>query len=380
MHKLPNNLRRGWHCMLRAVICFSAVGLWGCSAVPKCQTALSHNYATSQSLSALVHELEQEHQAGTFDGVVTVVQGNSLRLQTAYGCADRQLGIPNSATSIFDMGSIAKTFTAAAVLQLVASNQLKLSDTIADYYPLAPALLKPITVQQLLGHSSGLANFHNESDFEAMNKQQAEARILAMPLIAKPGEKVAYSNAGYTLLAGIIEKVSQQSFTAYIRDHLLTPLQLRNTGFYRENQFATHKLAHGYGGDDEGKTTYEKELTWALIGAGGMVTSTEDLLIWAKALQTGAIFPAGTPNLAFARANERWLLGSLATTVIHGEAIIQMGGSTDYGYTALLQFAPKRDLIIVLLLNAHGSKYQNATHHQLSRQHILPFLAVEPRL
>ncbi len=364
--------------MLRAMICFAAAGFWGCSAIPKCQTAISHNYTISQDLSMLDDSLEQEHQAGTFAGVVTVVQGNTSLLLTAYGCADRQRGIQNSAASIFDMGSIAKTFTAAAVLQLVASNQLKLSDTIADYYPLAPAALKPITIQQLLGHSSGLANFHNESDFEAMNKQQAEARILAMPLIAKPGEKVAYSNAGYTLLAGIIEKVSKQSFTSYIRDNLLTPLQLRNTGFYQENQFATNKLAHGYGGDDEGKTTYEKELTWALIGAGGMVTSTDDLLIWAKALQKGKIFPAGTSNLVFTKANDRWLLGSPATTVIHDEAIIQMGGSTDYGYTALLQFVPKRDLIIVLLLNSHGTKYKNATHHQLSRHHILPFLSAEP--
>lgn len=57
-----------------------------------------------------------------------------------------------------------------------------------------------------------------------------------------------------------------------------------------------------------------------------------------------------------------------------GESIIQMGGSTDYGYTALIQFFPNRDLLIVLLLNAHDSKYKNATHHQLSGEHILPVL------
>ena len=59
---------------------------------------------------------------------------------------------------------------------------------------------------------------------------------------------------------------------------------------------------------------------------------------------------------------------------VNGEPIIQMGGSTDYGHTALFQFVPNRDLLIVLLLNAHDSKYKNATHHRLSRNHILPIL------
>ena len=89
------------------------------------------------------------------------------------------------------------------------------------------------------------------------------------------------------------------------------------------------------------------------------------------------MFPAGASNLAFSKANARWLLGSLAQVEISGESIIQMGGSTDYGYTALIQFVPNRNLLIVLLLNAHDNKYKNATHHRLSRNHILPILLGE---
>jgi len=82
----------------------------------------------------------------------------------------------------------------------------------------------------------------------------------------------------------------------------------------------------------------------------------------------------GAENLALTEANERWLLGSLAQIEINGEAVIQMGGGTDYGYTALIQFVPNQELLVVLLLNAHNSKYSNATHHRLSRNHILPIL------
>src|SRR5690606_24658523 len=203
---------------------------------------------------------------------------------------------------------------------------------------------------------------------------QAESRILAMPLIAKPGEKIAYSNAAYTLLAAIVEKASGQPFQEYIRNNLLTQLGLSHTGFYQDTRISARKLAHGYRGDDQGSTTFEKGLTWALVGSGGMVTSIDDLVNWFTALKNGTIFPDGTPNLVFTEANERWLLGSFAQVDINGESIIQMGGSTDYGYTALIQFVPSRDLLIVLLLNAHDRKYGNATHHRLSRNHILPIL------
>jgi hypothetical protein len=105
-----------------------------------------------------------------------------------------------------------------------------------------------------------------------------------------------------------------------------------------------------------------------------MVSSIDDLSVWFTALRSGAIFPANAPNLVLKEANKRWMLGSLALRDINGEFVIQMGGSTDYGFTALIQFVPKQDLTIVLLLNAYASKYGSATHHYLSRKHMLPIL------
>ncbi len=360
--------------MYPTIIFLIAIALSGCGSVPKCQTVTPIIQSDNKVIFELANELRREHLAGTFDGVVVVAEGDTVLLKSAYGCANKEDSITNTAAAIFDMGSIAKTFTAAAVLQLAHNDKLKLSDTIADYYPTAPDALKPITIQQLLGHNSGLDNFHNDSDFELMDKTQAEGRILTMPLIAKPGEKIAYSNAGFTLLAAIVEKVSKQPFQVYIHDNLLIPLNLSHTGFYQDSRISVRSLTRGYGGDDQGSTTFEKGLTWALIGAGGMVTSIDDLVAWSKALKKGAIFAAEASNLVFTEANDRWLLGSFARTLIDDDSIIQMGGSTDYGYTALIQFVPNRDLLIVLLLNSHGSKYGNAAHHRLSRNHILPIL------
>lgn len=363
--------------MYRMTIFLCVLALSGCSGVPDCRNVSTIIQLDDGAIISLADELQREHMAGTFDGLVLVAEGNTVLFSSAYGCADREGAVKNSAAAISDMGSIAKTFTAAAVLQLSQDERLQLSDTVGDFYPTAPGEVKPLTIAQLLGHSSGLDNFHNDSDFEVMNKAQAESRILSMPLTSEPGEKIAYSNAAYTLLAAIVEKTSGQSFQEYIHANLLVPLNLSSTGFYQDTRVSEGSMARGYGGDDQGSTTFEKGLTWALVGAGGMVTSIDDLASWSAALKDGAIFPADTPNLAFTEANERWLLGSLAQVEIGGESIIQMGGSTDYGYTALIQFVPNRDLLIVLLLNAHDSKYKNATHHRLSRNHILPILLGE---
>lgn len=363
--------------MYRLTTFLLVLALSGCSGSPDYRNVSSIIQLDNRVITSLADELQQEQMAGTFDGLVLVAEGNTVLFKSAYGYADRKGSVKNSAAAIFDIGSIAKTFTAAAVLQLVQNQNLQLSDTIGYFYPTAPDEVKSITIMQLLGHASGLDNFHNDSDFELMDKTQAESRILAMPLIATPGERIAYSNAGYTLLAAIVETVSEQPFLDYVHDNLLTPLKLINTGFYQDQRVSSTHLARGYGGNDQGRTTFEKGLSWALIGAGGMVASIDDLAIWSAALENGTIFPAGSPNSIFAKANERWLLGSLAQVEISGEYIVQMGGSTDYGYTALLQFVPNRNLLIVLLLNAHDSKYKNATHHRLSRNHILPILLSE---
>ena len=363
--------------MYRMGIFSIVLALSGCSGVPDCRNVSSIIQLDNEVTTRLADELRRVHMAGTFDGLVLVADDKTVLFESAYGCADREGSVKNSASAISDMGSIAKTFTAAAVLQLAQNEKLQLSDTIGDFYPTASDEIKPITITQLLGHSSGLDNFHNESDFELMDKAQAESRILSMPLIAKPGEKIAYSNAAYTLLAAIVEKASDQSFQEYVHDNLLTPLNLSNTGFYQDTRIPVSNMVRGYGGDEQGSTTFEKGVTWALIGAGGMVTSIDDLFAWSVALKDGTIFPAEMPNSVFTEANERWLLGSLAQINVSGESIIQMGGSTDYGYTALIQFVPNRDLLIVLLLNAHDSKYKNATHHRLSRNHILPILLGE---
>ena len=160
--------------MNRLAIFIFALALSSCSAGSGHRNVSSIVQSDKASMASLAYELQQEHKAGTFDGLVLVAQGDVALFKSAYGYADREDSVRNSSAAIFDMGSIAKTFTAAAVLQLALKEKLQLSETIGDFYPTASDEIKPITITQLLGHSSGLDNFHNESDFELIkiNKTQ----------------------------------------------------------------------------------------------------------------------------------------------------------------------------------------------------------------
>jgi CubicO group peptidase (beta-lactamase class C family) len=359
---------------LLAVILF----IGGCITQNQTSVHQAPDILKLESLDDIRHELSKElsreFNDGTFQGSIMIQSKGRMLLSESYGWADKKQSIENSFDAISDIGSIAKTFTAAAILQLVASKELTLNTTLQSIFRTVPEDKKSITIEQLLSHTSGMDNFHNDSDFDVMSKEQALDKILSMSLIASPGQKIAYSNAAYTLLAAIIEEISHQSFQAYIKANLLAPLSLGKTGFYGDERLAKMSLAKGYGGIDNGHTTFEKQLTWALIGAGGMVASTSDMWKWKEALYQGRILPKGSKNLAFLTVNKKWKLGNIRYFDSWGAQIFYIGGSTDYGYTAAILHLPDYDVDIIVVLNAYGDKYEQSTHQMLNKNHILPIL------
>ncbi len=107
----------------------------GCSSSPNVSSVTAITQSNSVVVTDLMHELEREHIAGTFDGMVLVVHERETLLEAAFGFADRQQMRKNDADVVYDMGSIAKTFTAAAVLQLAANNKIELTQTLVEFYP-----------------------------------------------------------------------------------------------------------------------------------------------------------------------------------------------------------------------------------------------------
>nr|WP_269468710.1 serine hydrolase domain-containing protein [Alteromonas sp. ASW11-130] len=347
-----------------------------------CSTVLAEKHLNSSSdikssqdlLNKLSNELHRLHRKENFDGTIIISSGEEELFRHSYGFSDRVTGLKNTPETVTDIGSISKTFTAAAILTLVSQGKLELETTIADIFPDSPIDKKGLTIRSLLSHSSGLDNFHNETDFDLMSKDEAIEKIFSLRLLGEQNKTIAYSNAAYTLLAAIVEEASKTSFQTYIYKNLLKPLKLNHTGFYGDDYISDAIVAKGYGGRDSGKTTFEKGLTWALVGQGGMVSSADDLSIWFNAILDGRLFPDSQDNLMLHKANAQWFLGNIRHFSSWGTSSYYAGGSTDFGYTALVQYLPDLQVSIVILLNSYIDKYGNASHQKLSKEHIFPIL------
>lgn len=335
---------------------------------------LSESIPRQNLVKALSDELSHLHNQSRFDGTIMLLSGDQKIFNHSYGFANRTEKIKSTDDTVSDIGSIAKTFTAAAIIKLVSEGKLTLETKVADIFPDSPSDKKELTIKSLLSHSSGIDNFHNQTDFDVMNKEEAIEKIFALSILGKQGETIKYSNAAYTLLAAIVEKVTQMSFQAYVHKNLIEPLKLNNTGFYGDEKINYSNIAKGYDGSDDGQTTFKKGLTWALVGQGGMVSSANDLATWFNAILTGNL-PLSTPeNLMLQRANSKWMLGNIRHFSSWGTLSYYAGGSTDFGYTALVQYLPDLDFSIIILLNSYVDKYENGSHQKLSKEHILPIL------
>ena len=295
---------------------------------------------------------------GRFSGAILVAQHGRVVFARGYGQANKELNVPNTRETKFDLGSLSKQFTAAAILKLESQGKLSVNDLIARYLPDYP---KPqgerITIHHLLTHTSGIPSLGqrggiseppNRSD--PVSLEELIALFKDHPLQFNPGEKYRYNNSGYILLAAIIEKASGQTYDAYLKRNLFDPAGMSDTG-----RQPVSKVATGYLG-------YAPEFTkaafvhpsWA-IGAGGIYSTVNDLFKWNIALDAGKVLsPEQTErffkaHVSRGRPGRNYAYGWFIDEV-HGERAINHGGTTEGFVSAYYRF-PERGLLIVVLSN-----------------------------
>jgi CubicO group peptidase (beta-lactamase class C family) len=238
-------------------------------------------------------------EAKGFAGAVLLRQNGKTLLRKGYGFADRDRRVKTSADMIFDIGSITKSITAVAILKLQADGKLKVSDPITRFLEKVPADKKSITVEHLLRHTASLPDSLGE-DEDVVGKEWLVKQALASRLRAQPGKRPLYSNVGYSLLAAIIEKVSGQSYEAYVQKNVLKPAGLAKTG-YTAPDWSKQRLVCGFkDGKPWGsvKDYYGKdEPSWHLVGNGGMLSCVDDLDAWFSALLGYKIVPRPLADL-----------------------------------------------------------------------------------
>lgn len=247
----------------------------------------------SENLDAIITD-------NKFRGTVYVKIGNALEYIGTNGFSDKDRHTKNSTDTCFRIASLTKQFTAVAVMQLVEEGKLSLDDTIDKYFP-SYKYGKKIAVKNLLTMTAGIKDYinkdgdtntyaYNESQIEfkvsaensaKKNKKAVMDWILDQELNFEPDEKYMYSNSAYFLLGDIIEQVSETSYEKYIKENILKPSGMMNTGFE-----GTDKLAVGY------QDIYDN--AWTLYpgvgySATSLISNVPDLLKWVDALCTNKL-------------------------------------------------------------------------------------------
>ncbi len=290
--------------------------------------------------------------AGRFSGTILAARGGRILLCKGYGMANYELDVPNAPQIKFRLGSITKQFTSLAILKLEEQGQLKVTDSLKTYFPDYPQGEK-ITIHHLLTHTSGIPDMTGMPDYpKTMALPSAPLKTIErfknLPLEFTPGEKFAYSNSGYILLGAIIEKVTGRSYEEYLRETILKPLGMDDTG-YDHHEIVLKNRASGYEfpGDVMSNVPYiDMSIPHA---AGALYSTVTDLYKWDRALYTDKLLSKADLVRMFTPFKGGyaygWFIGEAA-----GHKTIRHSGGINGFTTDIVRF-PDDDACVIVLAN-----------------------------
>jgi CubicO group peptidase (beta-lactamase class C family) len=293
---------------------------------------------------------------------VALVRGSGVLLARGYGFADLENKVPATEHTVYRIGSITKQFTAAAVLQLGEQGKLNLDDDIRQYLPSYDTQGYTITIRELLNHTSGIRSFTELPAFQARDRLDfSPESLLAIfqhePLDFPPGTGFHYNNSAFYLLGLVIERVSAQPYGEYLREHVLSPLGLRETYSCDDAPIIPYR-AHGYR-VSEGKLENAAYLSMLPPTAGGNLCSTVlDLATWTRALAERRLISHSsyvqmtTPGRLPDGRNLGYGYGLFLSTLAGHREIVHMGDIN--GFSAYKALYPNDALTLVVLSNTEG--------------------------
>ena len=274
-----------------------------------------------------------------------------ILLKKGYGYANRETLQPNTSETLFNVASIAKTFTAAAILDLEKQGLLSLNDRLSRYLGPFPTPKSAATIHHLLTHTAGLAVRGTELDYES--RDSFVGSVKKAPIESVPGEEFRYTNAGYSLLAGIVETASDLPFEAFLNKRLFQPACMTTTAYVWDEKIQNLPLAVGYAGDTIGQlSAAPPEIDyWGNRGPGSIATNVGDLYRWTRAIKSGHVISQSSIRKMFTAYVGDEGYGWHVNDTEHGRLMRRGGGLPNF--ESSLRWYPDEDLVIVVLINNH---------------------------
>ncbi len=251
------------------------------------QASAPATQTTPQQIAAKVDEYMQAVvRANNFTGSILVARNGQPIISKGYRMANFETGTPNTPQTKFRLGSVTKQFTAMAVMMLQEQGKLSVNDSICKYLADCPALWQPITIRNLLTHTSGIPSYTDFPNFmQTIGTRTAPSALVETfrnkPLEFAPGEKYKYNNSGYHLLGLVIERASGKSYADFLQENIFAPLAMRDTG-YDSNQAIIKNRASGYAQQGDGLANALYIDMSIPFSAGALYSTTEDMLRWTR--------------------------------------------------------------------------------------------------
>jgi CubicO group peptidase (beta-lactamase class C family) len=320
------------------------------------------NADLAQELDGLFNTYQEN---GIFNGSVLVALGDEIVLSNGYGMADAEKEIPNTSQTRFPIGHITQSFTTVAILQLQEQGKLTVEDSICLYLDDCPTAWEAITINHLLFHSSGIADYVDEGippGTEATPDQLMNI-VIDLPLAFEPGSQDRYSNSGFVILGMIIERVAGQPYLTFLQENIFDPLKMADTGL----DAGAGELAVGY---RYGSTEADEFDIVLYFATASLYSTVEDLYRFNQALQTGQLLSQASydqmfasyfspfpqyPDL-FARSGT-WAGGNVdGRQVFFNSGDEPSGRNLVKGFQSELAFYPDDDLTIIVLENLDNAE------------------------
>ncbi|WKK81890.2 serine hydrolase domain-containing protein [Marivirga arenosa] len=320
--------------------------------------------------------LKKEYAENSPGAVVLIAKKDQIIFKRAFGLSDIKKRKPIKTDMIFQIGSMAKQFTSAALLQLVDEGKVALDDPIQKYVEYFPIKEFPITLHHLLSQTSGIPEFFDidEEEMHLLSQGHTPEQLISyyknQPLEFEPGTKFQYSNSNYPLLGVVIERVSGISLKEYMRINLFEPLKMSSTSLWYNNEMKRKRIAKGY-------RIYEGELISSpkIVGsvpyaAGAIVSTVDDLWIWNQELKNRTVL---TDFVVDNLITEKRTTSGAGTGYGYGFFIknllelktIQHGGNM-YGFTSYGLYLPSEDLFVCVLANKSLERTEEVANYLAS--------------
>jgi CubicO group peptidase (beta-lactamase class C family) len=252
--------------------------------------------------------LKRINKRNDFNGAVLVAKNEKILYSNQIGIADFRNKEPLNKESAFQLASVSKQFTAAAIMLLNERNKIKLTDSVHAYFPDFP--YKDVTIKNLLNHTAGLPKYFWVAEHKwEQNKAPTNSEMMALLAASKvnrffkAGRNFDYSNTGYFVLASIVEKVSGTSFSTFLKNNIFDPLQMRHSYVYsfendtiKENQLDGYRLYRGWRHRKIPGTVND-----AIVGDKNVYTTSEDLFKWTLGLNSGKLLTKESLELMYAK-------------------------------------------------------------------------------